>query len=315
MDVRGLRYFVQVVESGSLTKASRQFFVAQPALSQQIARLEDEVGKPLLVRSARGVVPTPNGAALYRHAKLMLRQLDEAVLIARQESSNVRGRVTLGLGPSTTCMLGLPLLLHMKENYPGIMLNVVGALPQHLEERARRDELDITILFSKTAASDLVFEPLLEEEVFVMVPAESQLVAPEKRSLTLAEASTLPMVLSSPGHSLRRRFTSELERANLDVDIVAEIDSMQLLMRYVAEGGGATVQPMAATLVHQAPQGWRCLPISDVPLTRVNYLYSLPAQKLSASASIVHNELCHVVRRLIKDGTWQGARILPPSQA
>lgn len=98
MDVRGLRYFVQVVESGSLTKASRQFFVAQPALSQQIARLEDEVGKPLLVRSARGVVPTPNGAALYRHAKLILRQLDEAVLIARQESSNVKGRVTLGLG-------------------------------------------------------------------------------------------------------------------------------------------------------------------------------------------------------------------------
>ncbi|CAG2153796.1 HTH-type transcriptional regulator ArgP [Cupriavidus yeoncheonensis] len=311
MDVRGLRYFVQVVESGSLTKASRQFFVAQPALSQQIARLEVEVGKPLLVRSARGVVPTPNGAALYRHAKLMLRQLDEAVLIARQETSNVKGRVTLGLAPTTTCMLGLPLLMHMKENYPGIVLNVVGALPQHLEERARRDELDVAVLFSKTAASDLVFEPLLEEDVFVVVPADSQLIAPDQTSLTLAEAAALPMVLSSASHNLRRRFTSEIERANLSVDVVAEIDSVQLVMSYVAEGGGATVQPMAATQVHRAPQGWRCLPISDAPLARVNYGYSLPAQKLSASASIVYSELAHVAHRLIGSGIWQGARILP----
>ncbi|EYS97664.1 LysR family transcriptional regulator [Cupriavidus sp. SK-4] len=315
MDVRGLRYFVQVVESGSLTKASRQFFVAQPALSQQIARLEEEVGKPLLVRSARGVVPTPNGAALYRHAKLMLRQLDEAVLIARQESSNVKGRVTLGLAPTSTCMLGLPLLLHMKDNYPGIVLNVVSALPQHLEERARRDELDVVILFSKTAASDLVFEPLLEEDVFVIVPADSKLVAPDKTSLTLAEAAALPMVLSSASHNLRRRFTSELERANLSVEVVAEIDSVQLVMRYVAEGGGATVQPMAAIQLHYAPQGWRCLPISDAPITRVNYAFSLPAQKLSASASIVHSELVQVAHGLIRNGIWQGARILPSSHA
>jgi len=315
MDVRGLRYFVQVVESGSLTKASRQFFVAQPALSQQIARLEEEVGKPLLVRSARGVVPTPNGEALYRHAKLMLRQLDEAVLIARQEFSNLKGRVTLGLAPSTACMLGLPLLRHLKENYPGIVLNVVSALPGHLEERARRDELDVAILFSKTAARDLVFEPLLEEDVFVMVPADSQLVAPDKTSLTLAEAAALPMVLSTASHNLRRRFTSELERANLSVEVVAEIDSLPLVMRYVAEGGGATIQPMAATEVHHAEHGWRCLPISDAPITRANYVYSLPVPKLSATASIVRTELTQVVHRLIESGIWRGVRILPSPQA
>ena len=79
MDMRQLRYFVQIVESGSLAKASRQLFIAQPALSQQMARLEDEVGKPLLLRSSRGVTPTENGSALYHHAKFMLRQLDQAL--------------------------------------------------------------------------------------------------------------------------------------------------------------------------------------------------------------------------------------------
>jgi len=74
MDMRQLKYFVQIVESGSLSKASRQLFIAQPALSLQMSRLEDEVGKPLLVRSSRGVTPTENGEALYHHAKFMRRQ-------------------------------------------------------------------------------------------------------------------------------------------------------------------------------------------------------------------------------------------------
>ena len=65
MDLRQLRYFAQIVESGSLSKASRQLYIAQPALSQQVSKLEEEVGKPLLNRSSRGVAPTENGLALY----------------------------------------------------------------------------------------------------------------------------------------------------------------------------------------------------------------------------------------------------------
>jgi len=79
MDLRQLRYFTQIVESGSLSKASRQLFIAQPALSQQLSKLEAEVGKPLLNRSSRGVAPTDNGLALYHHARFMLRQLEQAV--------------------------------------------------------------------------------------------------------------------------------------------------------------------------------------------------------------------------------------------
>jgi LysR family tcuABC transcriptional regulator len=313
MNLRQLKYFVQIVESGSLSKASRQLFVVQPALSQQMARLEDEVGKPLLVRSVRGVVPTENGQALYHHAKFVLRQIDEAVLVARQEYANIRGRVALGLAPSTSCMLGLPLLRHLKERYPGILLNIVVGLPGHLEERARQSQLDVAILFSTTAASELTFEPLLEEDVFVIVPADSSLVPPGKDSLTVAEAAALPLVLSSPQHNLRRRIMLEFERAGVDAHVVAEIDSLELVMRYVGEGGGATIQPMAATHTWGAPDAWRCLPLSDAPMTRPNYLYALPIQRLSASASVVRAELKHVVQQLVEDGTWRGVQLAPPS--
>ena len=96
MDLRQLRYFTQIVESGSLSKASRQLFIAQPALSQQLSKLEGEVGKPLLTRSSRGVAPTENGLALYHHARFMLRQLDQALSIARKESGAVQGMVSVG---------------------------------------------------------------------------------------------------------------------------------------------------------------------------------------------------------------------------
>jgi LysR family tcuABC transcriptional regulator len=315
MDIRKLKYFVQIVESGSLSKASRQLFVVQPALSQQLAQLEEEVGKPLLIRSARGVVPTENGEALYHHAKFLLRQLDEAVLVARRDYAQIGGRVALGLAPVTASILGLPLLRHLKQHYPGILLNVIVALPSHLEERARQGQLDVVVLFSKTAANELRHEALLDEDVVVIVPEGSPLIPAANVAVTLAEASALPLVLSSPHHSLRRRIMFEFERLGLQTHIVAEIDSVELVMRYVAEGGCATIQPMAATHTLGRPEAWRCLPIADAPISRANYLYALPLPRLSAAASVVHAELRNIAQQLIEDGIWQGAHLAPPSPA
>src|SRR5438128_1360846 len=125
MDFRQLRYFTQIVESGSLSKASRSLFVAQPALSQQLAKLEDEVGKPLLQRSTRGVTPTESGLALYHHARFMLRHLDQALCIARQGAGGLQGMVSIGLPATTIAAIGLPLVRSVRSKFPGILLNVV----------------------------------------------------------------------------------------------------------------------------------------------------------------------------------------------
>lgn len=316
MDMRQLRYFVQIVESGSLAKASRQLFIAQPALSQQMARLEDEVGKPLLVRSSRGVTPTENGEALYHHAKFMLRQLDQAVSVARQDAAAVTGRVTLGLAPTTVARLGLPLLQHLRAKFPGLLLNVVEGLSGHLEHMTRVGQLDLAVLFSPAAASELSVEPLLEEELFVILPAESTLVPAGRSSLTLAEVAALPLILPSPGHGLRRRIGLEFERVGQPLDAVAEIDSLPLLMHCVAQGLGATIKPMSAVhALDDRPERWRCLRVADASMTRTNYLYALPPQKLSPAAAIVREEMRAVVRQLIDDGDWQGVRMLPSPAA
>jgi len=316
MDMRQLRYFVQIVESGSLAKASRQLFIAQPALSQQMARLEDEVGKPLLVRSSRGVTPTENGEALYHHAKFMLRQLDQAVSVARQESAAVTGRVTLGLAPTTVARLGLPLLQHLRARYPGVLLNIVEGLSGHLEHMTRVGQLDLAVLFGPAAASELSVTPLLDEELFVILPAESTLVPAGRTSLTLAEVAQLPLVLPSPGHGLRRRIGLEFERVGQAVDAVAEIDSLPLLMHCIGQGMGATIKPMSAVhALDDRPERWRCLRVADAAMSRTNYLYALPPQKLSPAAALVRDELRAVIRRLVDDGDWQGVTLVDTPQA
>jgi LysR family tcuABC transcriptional regulator len=311
MDLRQLRYFAQIVESGSLSQASRQLYIAQPALSQQLGKLETEVGKSLLNRSSKGVTPTDNGLALYHHAKFMLRQLDQALSIARQASGAVRGMVSVGLPATTVSAIGLPLVQRIRERYPSILLNVVEGMSGHLGQMMRQGQLDLTVLFSRDAVPDLTAEPLVEEELFVMLPAHSKLVAERRTKLSIAEAAKLPLILPTGIHGLRRRIAAEFERRNLATRVVAEIDSLSLLMSCVFNGMGATIKPMAAVLAAgQARQKWRTLAISDAHMKRQNYLYSIVPERLSPAAAAVRSELKETVRQLVESGKWEGVELL-----
>lgn len=311
VDLRQLRYFAQIVESGSLSKASRQLFIAQPALSQQLSKLESEVGRPLLNRSSRGVAPTDNGLALYHHARFMLRQLDQALSIARQESKSVQGMVSVGLPGTTVSAMGLPLVRRIRERYPSILLNVVEGMSGHLGHMMRLGQLDLAVLFSSDVAPDVAVEPLLEEELFVMLPKHSPLVASKRTSITIKEAAALPLILPTGAHGLRRRIAAEFEQRNLSARIVAEIDSLGLLMNCVYDGMGATIKPMGA-IYQERERGrkWRALSISDARMFRRNYLYSLPPARLSAAAGVVATELKDTTRGLVESRDWTGVEAI-----
>ena len=311
MDLRQLRYFTQIVESGSLAKASRQLYIAQPALSQQLAKLEDEVGKPLLIRSPRGVSPTENGQALYHHAQFILRQLEQALSIARQESAEVRGMVSVGLPATTMSALGQPLVTRIHRKYPGILLNVVEGMSGHLSQMMRSGQLDMAILFTASAAPDLAKTPLIEEELFVMMPSSSKLVPKRRSRITLAQACELPLILPTSSHGLRQRIANEFEVRNLTPHVVAEIDSLSLLMNCVEDGMGATIKPMAA-LLHKGERrkNWRAIGMSDANLTRRNYLYTAKENLLTPAAALIALELKQLVQHLVNTETWPAVRLL-----
>lgn len=316
MDTRQLKYFVTIVECGSFAEASRQLYIAQPALSQQIARLEEEIGASVLIRSAKGVSPTSNGFALFRHAKFVLRQLEHALTLARQPTAEVTGRVCLGIAPTTACQIGMSFLERMQERYPGVLVNIVEGLSGHLQHMASNGELDMAILFTNNAVVDWQCTPLLEEELFVILPGGSSLFPRNRSTITLAEIRELPLFLPSKGHGLRRRIDIEFERLGIALMPVSEIDSLPMLMGCLAQGFGATIKPMSAINVHGTAlaKNWRCLKISDAAISRTNYLLALPPQRASEALMLAHRELLALAHEHVSNGGWHGVELITPSK-
>ncbi|MEO7010549.1 MAG: LysR substrate-binding domain-containing protein, partial [Caldimonas sp.] len=119
--------------------------------------------------------------------------------------------------------------------------------------------------------------------------------------------AALPLILPTGSHGLRRLIATEFEQRNLAPHIVAEIDSLSLLMNCVYDGMGATIKPMAAILLEGARgRQWRALAISDARVTRRNYVYALGPGRLSTAAAVVAAELKDTARKLVASGLWSG---------
>ena len=124
MELRQLRYFVAIVDHGSLSRAALVLHVAQPALTQQLRQLEEELGVQLLHRSAQGVLSTDAGKVFYEHAQAILKQVADAQAAVVQSAERPSGSVTLGLPHSISGALALPLLTAIRQRYPEITLQL-----------------------------------------------------------------------------------------------------------------------------------------------------------------------------------------------
>lgn len=305
MELRQLRYFVKVVEAGSVSRAALDLDLVQSALSQQISRLESELSTRLLQRSAKGVVPTEAGLAFFREAQLALRHAEQAVRAAQQ--SRLTGTVSVGLAPSTASVLGLPLMRAMRERYPDVRLHMVESLSGHLSAMLNARQLDLAVLFDTDPARRWSVTPLLEEKLF-LIRSRQGLLRPGPGRIRLARLAGLPLILPSGPHGLRSTLDTAFARARVQPTVTHEIDSLALLMAAVDAGLGVTLQPWAAVArFADAGQRFHLAEISDHSVRRINSLCSLSDDELSPAALGARSVLAEVARRLVRDGVWQGA--------
>lgn len=303
MELRQLRYFIRVVELGSMGRAAVELGVVTSALSQQISRLEGELSTRLLQRSATGVRPTDAGVAFWRQAQLVLRHADEAARAAQQ--ARLSGHVSVGLAPSTAAVLGLPLMQAMRIRYPDVRLHLVENLSGHLTQMLNARQLDLAVLFQSEAARRWSVMPLLDEALFV-IGAASLPDWPAQDSVRLEALGTLPLILPSGPHGLRALLNQSFQRAGLVPHIAAEIDGLALLMDAVCAGLGATIQPGSATA--RLPQAaLRLIPVEEVHARRTNLLVSLSDDELSPAALATRVTMTDVARTLVREGRWPGA--------
>jgi LysR family tcuABC transcriptional regulator len=207
MELRQLRYFVRVVELGSISRAALDLDLVQSALSQQISRLEGELSTRLLQRTTKGVTPTEAGMAFFREAQLALRHAEQAGRAARE--ARLTGTVSVGLAPTTAAVLGLPLLRAMRERYPDVRLHMVESLSGHLTHMLNARQLDLAVLFDTDAARRWSVTPLLEEKLYLIrsVPGLPETAG---ASVSMAELADVPLILPTGPHGLRARWTRRL---------------------------------------------------------------------------------------------------------
>jgi len=242
MDTRRLSAFVKIVDTGSLTRAADNLHVAQPALSQQVAALEAQFRQRLLIRSKRGVVPTEAGRALYRHAQIILRQLNQAHAEVGQGTQAVAGYVSLGLAPySAGAALAVPLLLRVRERFPGIVLHINENFGGVISELVMTGKMDMALIYQPGPIKGVKFEPMFEEDLCLLT-SECFLGGREKE-IPLAVLDGIPLLLPSRIHTIRRLVDSALERADIVPNVVAEIESAATLASAVDSGIGATILP------------------------------------------------------------------------
>ncbi len=305
MELRQLRYFVRVVELGSMGRAAQELGVGISALSQQISRLESELATRLLQRTSTGVVPTEAGLAFWPQAQLAIRHAEAAKAAARH--ARLAGQVSVGMAPSTGAVLGLPFLLAMRERYPDIGVRLVETLSGNLASMIGMRQLDLAVLFQAERAQRWSVMPLLEERLFVIARQET-VGLPEQGPLSFGQIAGLPLILPSDQHGLRALIEVAATRAGVALNVVLEIDGLAMLMDAVRAGLGATIQPGAATARLDDP-GLAVLEIADAQARRPNLLVSLSDDELSPAGLAARVVLADVACARVSGGKWPGATL------
>ncbi|EBC8242084.1 tricarballylate utilization LysR family transcriptional regulator TcuR [Salmonella enterica] len=305
MELRQLRYFVRIIETGSMGSAAQDLDIGVSALSQQISRLENELAIRLLQRTSRGVTPTNAGLAFYSQAQLALRHADDAILAARE--ARLSGHVSVGMAPSTASILGIPFIHAMQENYADVRLHVVESLSGNLERMINTRQIDLAVVFQKDKILRWSARPILEEQLF-LIGSHALLAALPDNPITPEQLAGIPLIMPSQGHGLRGRLDAVCQEHALNVEIVAEIDGLALLMRAVRDGLGATLQPGAA-ISHLDNDALRVIGVHNPVLSRPNFLVSLSDDELTPAGLAARVVLTKVMRQLVDAGEWPGATL------
>ncbi len=308
MELRQLRYFVRVVEMGSISRAALDLQLVQSALSQQISRLEGELSTRLLQRTSKGVTPTEAGLAFFREAQLALRHSEQAVRAA--QLARLSGSVSVGLAPTTASVLGLALMRAMRERYPDVRLHIVEGLSGHISAMLNARQLDLAVLFDTQAARRWSVLPLLEEKLF-FIRARPGLPAKAPTRIRMAQLKGVPLILPTGAHGLRSTLDALFARSRMQPTVVAEIDSLPLLMDAVEAGLGCTLQPWAAVArFPDADQRFHLAEITDAQARRGNALCSLSDDELSPAGLATRVVLADCARERVRSGRWVGTALL-----
>src|SRR5450830_194605 len=309
MELRQLRYFVAIVDHGSLSRAAKVLHIVQPALTQQLQQLEEELGATLLHRSAQGMQATDAGKIFYEHALAILKQVSDAKSAVAQSTDKPTGTVALGIPQSASGALAFPLLTAVRAAYPDIVLQLTEELTGNLIEQLRSGRLNLAVLFDDGQLTHFATTPLVEEEMMFITRVDSQF-ACKRKSITLEKALQVPLILPSIQHGVRPRIEKVVRQQGLHIEQVIDITSIAILKSALQADMGATILPVSPLLAEIERGEMIARSINDVQLSRTVSLCASKNIPLTNASLAVEKLVLDVTRDLCISKKWLGTKSL-----
>lgn len=303
MDLRQLKYFVQIAESGNFSRAAEVLRIAQPSLSQQIKQLEEELGVPLLVRHARGVTATEQGQQFYDHARRILEEVDYARDNVRAQTLAPSGRVSVGLPTSACRGLALPLFEAMAKNLPNVTLHLVEAMTGYLDELIQAGRLDVALLYDHKAFEHVAWTEMMTEDLILFVAKDHPWATRKSVSFKKLFASDRVVL---PGRPNVLRVVIEQLAARNDIELdVKDCDSLPAISKLVCGSDYVAVMPHFAFTDEIERGEMVAIPIVD-PTPSWTLAVVVSQRTLNARASeAVARAMAELIKEMVERGTWR----------
>lgn len=245
MELRQLQYTLQIAEEKNFSRAADKLHIAQPSLSQQLSKLEQELGVKLFQRNTSSVELTYSGASFIQHARKIL----DAVEQLRQEMDDISqlraGRVVVGSMPITGSHLLPYVLPAFKEAYPDIQITLREDTSLNLERLTAGGGTDLSLLSLPLQEPTLTYVPVGEEIIDLAVPPNHPLAAtdPRQTGVSLAQLKEEPFIVLKKGQGFRKLTMDFCRSAGFEPNVVFESNNIETVQSLVAAGMGITLVP------------------------------------------------------------------------
>lgn len=247
MDLVQLKYFVNVVELQSITRAASALHVAQPAISRQIRALEDELGVTLLYRYSRGVEATEAGVRLLERARVLLRLAAETRLSVQAATREVTGTVRVGFPPSVGASLIARVAAKFRLEYPMANVNLLEGYSVPLRDGLLSDNLDLAVLTDPRGNPLLRHTPLYRESLWAFYLSGAR--HPGRQSsgpLRLEDLRNVELIMPGPANRLRDTLDRAIQEIGLSLNVIVQSESLAVTRVLLMRGIGVHVSPYTA---------------------------------------------------------------------
>lgn len=308
MDLKQLRAFVTVAETGNVTRASALLNLVQPAVSRQLRMLEEDLGTELFDRSRHGMQLTKSGKTMLEYARRILNEVARAKAEIQPADGPVSGIVTIGLLASTSDVLATLLVAEVARRYPNIRLRLTIGYAGHLQDWLEAGDVDAALLYGKTDAPTLHVKALLEESLWVVAPPTAKL--SRLRPVKFSRVAREPFILPAAPQGLRAVIEHAAAAAGVTLNVVVETNALSVQRTLVAEGHGWTILPVVGVAKEVESGLLSAAPLASPGLRRTIVLAVPSSRQATAPVRCVVNTLIDCVKTTFDQGRWLDARWL-----